>query len=251
MSSALVTGASSGIGLEIAKILSKDVDRLVITGRRKDLLDELADILSMDAEVEVVVADLSISSEVDRLIDVAGDIDILVNNAGYGLYGKMMQQDIDQMLGIIDVNIRPLTSLGHHYASSMQSKGGGRILNVASIAAFQPGPGMAVYCASKAFVLSLSRAMSAELRGSGVRVTALCPGYVETGFQKVSGKRLTGVEIWSSLPVDKVAKIAVRAMKNGRREVIPGFINWWVPILGRLLPISIQLWIVRASLMMR
>ena len=109
---------------------------------------------------------------------------------------------------------------------------------------------MAVYCASKAFVLSLSRAMSAELR-VGVRVTALCPGYVETGFQKVSGMRLTGVEIWSSLPVDKVAKIAVRAMKKGRREVIPGFINWWVPILGRLLPISIQLWIVRASLMMR
>ena len=79
---------------------------------------------------------------------------------------------------------------------------------------------MAVYCASKAFVLSLSRAMSAELRGSGVTVTALCPGYVETGFQKVSDMRLTGVEIWSSLPVDKVAKIAVRAMKNGRREVI-------------------------------
>ena len=251
MSSALVTGASSGIGLEIAKILSKDVDRLVITGRRKDLLDELAGTLSMDAEVEVIVADLSISSEVDRLIDVAGDIDILVNNAGYGLYGKMMHQDSDQMLGIIDVNIRALTSLGHHYASSMQSKGGGSILNVASIAAFQPGPGMAVYCASKAFVLSLSRAMSAELKGTGVTVTALCPGYVETGFQKVSGMRLTGVEIWSSLPVDKVAKIAVRAMRKGRREVIPGLINWWVPVLGRVLPIRIQLWIVRASLMMR
>ena len=133
----------------------------------------------------------------------------------------------------------------------MQSRGGGRILNVASIAAFQPGPGMAVYCASKAFVLSLSRAMSAELKKTGVTVTALCPGYVETGFQKVSGMRLTGVEIWSSLPVDKVAKIAVRAMRKGRREVIPGFVNWWVPILGRVLPISIQLWIVRASLMMR
>ena len=136
MSSALVTGASSGIGLEIAKILSKDVDRLVITSRREDLLNELADSLS-------------------------------------------------------------------------------------------------------------------ELKKTGVTVTALCPGYVETGFQKVSGMRLTGVEIWSSLPVDKVANIAVRAMRKGRREVIPGFVNWWVPILGRVLPISIQLWIVRASLMMR
>lgn len=251
MSSALVTGASSGIGLEIAKILSKDVDRLVITGRRENLLNELADTLSEHTEVDVVVADLSISSEVDRLISAAGDIDILVNNAGYGLYGKMMEQNSDQMLGIIDVNIRALTSLGHHYASSMQSRGGGRILNVASIAAFQPGPGMAVYCASKAFVLSLSRAMSAELKKTGVTVTALCPGYVETGFQGVSGMRLTGVEIWSSLPVDKVAKIAVRAMRKGRREVIPGFVNWWVPILGRLLPIGIQLWVVRASLMMR
>ena len=136
MSSALVTGASSGIGLEIAKILSKDVDRLVITSRREDLLNELADSLSEHTEVQVVVADLAISSEVDRLIDVAGDIDILVNNAGYGLYGKMMEQDSNEMLGIIDVNIRALTSLGHHYASLMQSRGGGRILNVASIAAF-------------------------------------------------------------------------------------------------------------------
>ena len=119
MSSALVTGASSGIGLEIAKILSKDVDRLVITSRREDLLNELADSLSEHTEVQVVVADLAISSEVDRLIDVAGDIDILVNNAGYGLYGKMMEQDSNGILGIIDVNIRALTSLGHHYASSM------------------------------------------------------------------------------------------------------------------------------------
>ena len=104
MSSALVTGASSGIGLEIAKILSKDVDRLVITGRRKDLLDELADILSMDAEVEVVVADLSISSEVDRLIDVAGDIDILVNNASSIETSLFEMTKISNMKKIFDIN---------------------------------------------------------------------------------------------------------------------------------------------------
>ena len=155
------------------------------------------------------------------------------------------------MLGIVDVNVRALTRLGHHYAAKMKARGEGRILNVASIAAFQPGPGLAVYCASKAYVLSLSRAMSAELRGSGVTVTALCPGYVETGFQSTSGMRLTGVEIWSSLPASSVAKKAVRAMMKGRREVIPGVVNWFIPVFARILPIRLQLMIVKASLMLR
>ena len=149
------------------------------------------------------------------------------------------------------MNIRALTKLGHHHSTNMRMKGKGKILNVASIAAFQPGPGLAVYCASKAYVLSLSRAMSAELKGSGVTVTALCPGYVETGFQSTSGMKLTGVEIWSSLPARSVAKKAVQAMMKGRREVIPGIINWLIPMFARILPIRIQLIIVKASLMMR
>ena len=251
MSVALVTGASSGIGLEIAKILATKVDRLIITGRRENLLNSLAEELRDSTEVGVITADLSIPAEVDRLIQLNENVDILVNNAGYGLYGKMTEQDSDELLGIVDVNIRALTALGHHYSTKMKSQGSGKILNVASIAAFQPGPGMAVYCASKSYVLSLSRAMSSELKGTGVSVTALCPGYVQTGFQEVSGMKLTGVELWSAMRVDRVAKIAVRAMLNGRREVIPGFVNWGVPLLGRVLPIRLQLMIVKTMLMLR
>ena len=251
MSSALVTGASSGIGLEIARTLAPMVDSLIITGRREGPLRDLEKELIGVVDVKVVIADLSTESGVDFLIEEAGELDILVNNAGYGLYGRVADQDPDKLLGIVDVNIRALTKLGHHHSTNMRMKGKGKILNVASIAAFQPGPGLAVYCASKAYVLSLSRAMSAELKGSGVTVTALCPGYVETGFQSTSGMKLTGVEIWSSLPARSVAKKAVRAMMKGRREVIPGIINWFIPMFARILPISIQLIIVKASLMMR
>ena len=234
-----------------SKILATKVDHLIITGRRGNLLNSLAEELRDSTEVEVITADLSIPAEVDRLIQLNENVDILVNNAGYGLYGKMTEQDSDELLGIVDVNIRALTALGHHYCAKMKSQGSGKILNVASIAAFQPGPGMAVYCASKSYVLSLSRAMSSELKGTGVSVTALCPGYVQTGFQEVSGMKLTGVELWSAMRVDRVAKIAVRAMLNGRREVIPGFVNWGVPLLGRVLPIRLQLMIVKTMLMLR
>ena len=251
MPSALVTGASSGIGLEISRVLAPMVDRLVVTGRQVEALRDLEQELGDIVEVEVIVADLATESGVDSLIGGAGDVDLLVNNAGYGLYGRLVDQDPDVVLGIIDVNVRALTRLGHHYAAKMKARGEGRILNVASIAAFQPGPGLAVYCASKAYVLSLSRAMSAELRGSGVTVTALCPGYVKTGFQSTSGMRLTGVEIWSSLPASSVAKKAVRAMMKGRREVIPGVVNWFIPVFARILPIRLQLMIVKASLMLR
>ncbi len=213
MSVALVTGAS----------------------RRGNLLNSLAEELRDSTEVEVITADLSIPAEVDRLIQLNENVDILVNNAGYGLYGKMTEQDSDELLGIVDVNIRALTALGHHYSAKMKSQGSGKILNVASIAAFQPGPGMAV----------------SELKGTGVSVTALCPGYVQTGFQEVSGMKLTGVELWSAMRVEKVAKIAVRAAMNGRREVIPGFVNWGIPLLGRILPIRLQLIIVKAALMLR
>lgn len=251
MSSALVTGASSGIGREISKALASEVDRLVVTARSADELHTLKKELSDLTSVEVIIADLSIQSEVEKVVQKAGDIDILVNNAGYGIYGRIVDQDSDELVGIVDLNIRALTYLGHHYAGDMARRGTGRILNVASIAAFQPGPGMAVYCASKAFVLSLSRAMSSELNGSGVTVTALCPGYVETGFQERSGMILTGVELWSSIPAERVAKSAVKAMMRGRREVIPGYLNWFVPLFARILPIRLQLFIVKASLMLR
>ena len=134
-------------------------------------------------------------------------------------------------------------------AASDVYKRQGKILNVASIAGYQPGPGMAVYCATKAYVLSFSRALHSELKGTGVTVTALCPGYVDTGFQEVAGMSLRGVESWSLVPASKVAQVGVRAMEKGRREVIPGFLNKPIPLLNRMVPVRINLAIVKAMLM--
>jgi len=248
---AMVTGASSGIGMEISRLLAARGHDVILVARREDILRDLAKELSTNhgCNAEVIVADLSEQPQVDMVIEMVPDLDILVNNAGYGLWGLLQDQDESLIGNMVDVNVRALTSLTRHYSGAMRSKGGGRILNVASIAAFQPGPGMAVYCATKAYVLSFSRALHSELKGSGVTVTALCPGFVETGFQEVAGMNLRWVESWSSVPADRVARIAVRSMERGRREVIPGLLNKPVPLLGRLVPVWLQLSIVKFTLM--
>ena len=196
---ALVTGASSGIGKEIARVLSSQGCDLVITARRRleleNLSKELTDRHSID--VKVVVADLSDQVGAENLIRETGEIDILVNNAGYGFLGEHMKLNQEGQLNMINLNIRALTHLTRHYGSEMKKQGSGRILNVASIAGYQPGPNMAVYCATKAYVLSYSRALHAELKKTGVSVTALCPGFVETGFQEVAGMELGALRtIW-------------------------------------------------------
>ena len=244
---ALVTGASSGIGKEIARVLSSQGCDLVITARRRleleNLSKELTDSHSID--VKVVVADLSDQVGVENLIRETGEIDILVNNAGYGFLGEHMNLNQEGQLNMINLNIRALTHLTRHYGSEMKKQGSGRILNVASIAGYQPGPNMAVYCATKAYVLSYSRALHAELKKTGVSVTALCPGFVETGFQEVAGMELGALELSGAVPAEKVAKIAVKAMRKGRREVIPGLLNKPIPYANRLVPISLNLAIVK------
>tara|TARA_Y100000748_G_C15430086_1_gene462895 strand:- start:85 stop:855 length:771 start_codon:yes stop_codon:yes gene_type:complete len=244
---ALVTGASSGIGKEIARVLSSQGCDLVITARRRleleNLSKELTDRHSID--VKVVVADLSDQVGAENLIRETGEIDILVNNAGYGFLGEHMKLNQEGQLNMINLNIRALTHLTRHYGSEMKKQGSGRILNVASIAGYQPGPNMAVYCATKAYVLSYSRALHAELKKTGVSVTALCPGFVETGFQEVAGMELGALELSGAVPVDKVAETAVKAMRKGRREVIPGLLNKPIPYVNRLVPISLNLAIVK------
>ena len=244
---ALVTGASSGIGKEIARVLSSQGCDLVITARRRleleNLSKELTDRHSID--VKVVVADLSDQVGAENLIRETGEIDILVNNAGYGFLGEHMKLNQEGQLNMINLNIRALTHLTRHYGSEMKKQGSGRILNVASIAGYQPGPNMAVYCATKAYVLSYSRALHAELKKTGVSVTALCPGFVETGFQEVAGMELGTLELSGAVPVDKVAETAVKAMRKGRREVIPGLLNKPIPYVNRLVPISLNLAIVK------
>lgn len=251
VSTAMVTGASSGIGREIAKCLASKGHDLILVARREGLLRDLAEELVADhgCKADVVVADLSDPRQVMMVKEMVENVDVLVNNAGYGKWGLLTEQDMESVEGMVDVNIRALTSLSQHYGDRMASRGSGRILNVASIAAFQPGPGMAVYCATKSYVLSFSRALHSEMRGAGVTVTCLCPGYVDTGFQEVAGMSLRGVEAWSVIPASKVAQIGVRAMERGRREVIPGFLNKPIPLIGRMVPVRMQLAVVKAMLM--
>ena len=250
---ALVTGASSGIGKEIARCLANGGYDVALVARREELLRELADELVTEhgCRADVIVADLSDASQVDTVKQMVEEANVLVNNAGFGKWGMLTDQDEGSVEEMVDVNIRALTTLTRHYAGKMMVRGGGRILNVASIAAFQPGPGMAAYCATKSYVLSFSRSLHSELKGSGVTVTCLCPGYVETGFGEVAGMNLRGeIKTWSAIPASRVASIGVRAMERGRREVIPGLLNKPVPFFGRVLPVSFQLAIVRVVLML-
>ena len=247
---ALVTGASSGIGREIARVLAAQDCDLVICARRRAELEALAEELttSHGTTVEVVTADLSGSAGVEELIRRAGDVDILVNNAGFGTSGNHIDLDVKGELAMVDLNVRTLTHLSHHYGKQMASKKSGRILNVASIAAFQPGPSMATYCATKSYVLSYSRALRHELKPKGVSVTALCPGPVVTGFQKAAGLNMGSMVMMSAVSAPKVAAVGVKAMRKGRREVIPGLMNKPMPLITRLTPVRMQLAIMNSVL---
>ncbi|MFY0576905.1 SDR family NAD(P)-dependent oxidoreductase [Cystobacter fuscus] len=185
---ALVTGASSGIGRELAVVLAREGHALVLVARRTEPLRALAEQLerAQGTPCVVVGADLGTPegvAEVVREVEARGlGIEVLVNNAGFGLAGPVASLPAESQLGMIDLNIRALTALTRAFLPGMVARGRGYVLNVASTAAFLPGPLMAVYFASKAYVLSLSNALHEELRGQGVRVTALCPGYTETEF---------------------------------------------------------------------
>ena len=235
---ALVTGASAGLGVEFARQLSKRGHSLVLAARRKDRLDELA------AEVgnaRAIAIDLSERDAAARLIadlEAEGEtLEVLVNNAGFGLTGRFSEQDPARLRQMIDLNCGALTELCRAVAPQMARRRSGAILNVASTAAFQPGPGMAVYFATKAFVLSLTEALHEELRSFGVKVSALCPGPTATEFGEVAG---------FGKPIPKFAmagaKEVVRAGLDGldanRAVVIPGLLNKLSAQGHRLLPRS-------------
>lgn len=247
---ALVTGASSGIGMEIAKILASQNCDLVICARRKRELDDLSKELTKKHNIncEVIVADLTTEKGINTVIKKAKKIDILVNNAGFGILGHHTEMPIDRQLEMIDLNIHALTKLSHEFGNQMVKKGKGRIMNVASIAAYISGPGFAVYCATKAYVLSYSRALHKELKGKGVTVTALCPGYVNTGFQEVAGMELSKMERYTAIPTNRVAEIAIKSMRKGKREVIAGIINKPLPLVTKITPMWLQLAIVNQML---
>ena len=247
---ALVTGASSGIGMEITRILASRNFDLVICARRKKELDELSKELNgkFNINCEVIVADLTTNEGIDKIIKNNKKIDILVNNAGFGMLGNHLEMSLDKQLEMINLNIHALTRLSHEFGNLMIERGKGHIMNVSSIAAYISGPSFAVYCATKAYVLSYSRALHKELKNKGVSVTALCPGYVITGFQEVAGMKLSKMEKISAVPANKVAEIAVKSMRKGKREVMPGIINKPLPLVTKITPMWLQLIIVNRVL---
>jgi len=238
---ALITGASAGIGSDLARVCAGHGHDLVLVARRADRLNALADEIAASGRPRPVVlaADLERRDAVGNLaaaLSAAGlEPAIVVNNAGFGLSGGAAALDRDEQLGMIDLNVRALTQLSLTFVDSLARHRGG-ILNVASVAAFLPGPGMAVYYASKAYVLSFSEALHNELAPRGIRVTALCPGPVMTEFQARSGMTLPSAARMVELPARQVAQIGYDALVRGRRVAVAGFGNKIMVALMRFLP---------------
>lgn len=240
---ALITGASSGIGLELARLFARDHHDLVLVARSKAKLDALGRELSQQygVRVHVVAEDLARPDAVDRVVarvEALGlSIDALVNNAGFGHFGSFAEGEWSKELDMIQVNMVTLTALTKRLLPGMVARKHGRVLNIASTAAFQPGPLMAVYYATKAYVLSFSEALSAELEGTGVTVTALCPGPTQSGFQAQAEMLDSKLVRGKSLPDAKsVAEAGYRALQSGKRVYIPGFSNWSAAQAVRFLP---------------
>ena len=232
MPTALVTGATSGIGLELATLLARDGHDVALVARTKERLDVVARGLSEEFGIRAMVlpSDLALPeapAEIFRELEKqAVSVDVLVNDAGFGIHGRFSATPLELDLAMIQVNISAVTELAHRALTGMVERRRGRILNVASTAAFQAGPLMAVYYATKAYVLSFSEALSNELSGTGVTVTALCPGPTITEFQKTAGVADTAL-FTGPLVMDAatVARAGYRAMRRGQRLVIPGVGN--------------------------
>lgn len=240
---ALVTGASSGIGAEIARTLAQDGYDVVLSARRLEPMEALAaEIAAAGATAIVIPADLSRPGAAARLtqeLDERGlAVEVLVNNAGLGAAGRFDEQDPMRIDDMLYVNIVALTELTRLLLPDMVARRHGKVMLVASTAAFQPGPRMAVYFASKAYVLSLGEALAYELRGSGVAVTVLCPGPTETEFFAVAGSEnsLIARHLRRMMTADTVAKLGCRGLAAGRKVVFAGPLNRLMAFAGRYAP---------------
>jgi hypothetical protein len=239
---ALITGASSGIGLELAHLFARDGYRLVLLARNRNTLRQIGDDLQARYSVTVRIAPKDLAhpatpAELYQELQEAGIVlDVLVNNAGFGLAGAFQSTDWNQEAEMIQVNIMAATHLTKLFLPQIRAREG-KVLNVASTAAFQPGPFMSVYYASKAYLLSFSEALAEELSGTGVTVTCLCPGPVKTNFQRRAYLEGTAM-INSPLMVDvrEVARIGYEGMKRGKRVVIPGWKNAFAVGMLRVSP---------------
>lgn len=236
---AVITGASSGIGLELARTAAADGHDLLLTARRAELLNGIAGEIASRYRVATAihVADLADPAAIDTLVAaIDRPVDVLVNNAGFGDWGAFADGDPDVYRDMIHVNVTALTLLTRALLPGMLERGSGRILNVASIAGFLSGPRMAVYYATKNYVVSLSEGLAEELAGTGITVTALCPGPVETGFQDRAGMHGSKLKDAAMMDAATCARIGWDGMRRGRRLVIPGFANRVLLVAPRLLP---------------
>lgn len=237
MGTALITGASSGIGADLARQFHAAGHAVILVARRGDRLENLA--RELGAGARVLVADLADPASPGRIYAETGPVDILINNAGFGDFGAFSAQDASRQQSMIAVNIAALTALTHLYLPAMVERRAGRILNVASIVGFMPCPGIAVYAATKAYVLSLSESLAEELRGSGVSVTALCPGITATPMLHQAADANSALAALPALLVGDVADVAAQgfaACMRGDVIVVPGLVNRAATAGGRLLP---------------
>ena len=242
---AVVTGASSGIGAAFAKALARRGHPLVLVARRRDRLEALAREIARersehdDDAAEIVTADLSDEEEVERVAAHAlalGDVELLVNNAGFASNGPFLALDGKREIEMAKLNSITPMLLAQRLLPSMVSRARGGVINISSIAAFQPVPNMATYGATKAFVLSWSEALAEELRGTGVRVLAVCPGPVRTEFFDVAGVAGAMANMPHMMSADELVTRALDAFDDGRAVLVPGWLNWLTAMAPRFFP---------------
>ncbi|MCV7440792.1 SDR family oxidoreductase [Mycobacterium paraense] len=241
MSIAVITGASSGLGAIFADQLAQRGHNLVLAGRDENRLRAVAQ--RIDQNTELVVGDLGTDEGATNLINrlTGRDVDILVNNAGFGTYGRFAEVDAEREHELVAVNVDALVRLTHAVLPGMLARGSGGILNVASTIAFQPGPYQATYGASKAFVLSLSQALWAETRGTGVTVTALCPGATRTGFVDALGSDVSHTAVYRRLAEpEPVVAAGLKGLDRGKAVVVPGWRNRFTSTFARLGPATVS-----------
>jgi hypothetical protein len=242
MTTALVTGASSGIGQEFARQLAAGGSNLVVVARDKVRLDLLAMELRRryGVRVEVIGADLREPAGVEaverRLSSTVAPVDLLVSNAGYATYGGFRELELDGELGQVELHVIATVRLAHAAVRAMADRAGGGIITVASTAAFQPAPGLAAYAATKAFVLSLSESLHREVRPYGITVTCVCPGYTHTELQRRAGVSMGHLPraMWQTAP--QVVRAALDGHARGRAVVVPGLLNKTLVLASRLAP---------------
>ena len=237
---ALITGASAGLGVEFARQLSKRGHALVLAARRKDRLDDLAKALGNARAVAIDLSKANATATLLADLEANGEqVEILVNNAGFGLIGRFAELDAKRQRQMIDLNVATLTDLCRAIAPRLVGRKSGAILNVASTAAFQPGPNMAVYFATKAYVLSFTEALHEELKPHGVRVSCLCPGPTRTEFGEVAGFGGSGTFDRVAMDAPAVVAAGLRGLDRNRAVVVPGLVNKTVAASTRFAPRSV------------